>query len=91
MKANFLPSVETLFFKTDVVNSGLTLAFLQSLVKLKSFQILDHPMSLRWPKSLDWLAALKSLSELREIKISIRGECSPPPAGLECGSSVTHT
>ena len=35
--------------------------------------------------SLEWLAGLKSLSELRELYITIRGECSPPPAGLECG------
>ena len=63
------------------LNSDLILAFLQLLVKLQSLQIdiFQHT------SSLEWLAGLKSLSELRELVISIGGECSPPPAGLECG------
>ena len=81
MKAKFMPAVENLtFLFTAVVNSDLALALLQSLVKLQSLEIdIGHT------SSLEWLAGLKSLSELRELNISIRDECSPPPAGLECG------
>ena len=80
-KAKFLPAVDKLIFKPTVcVGSDLTLTLLQSLVKLQSLEI-----HIRHPTSLEWLAGLKSLSELRELVISIRGECSPPPAGLEYG------
>ena len=78
MKAKFMPAVEELDFNSTVVNSDLTLALLQSLVKLQSLVI-----HIKHTSSLEWLAGLKSLSELRELNISIRGECSPPPAGLE--------
>ena len=81
MKAKFLPLVEKLNFESKFVNSDLTLAFLQSLAKLQSLEIhiFGHT------SSLGWLAGLKSLSHLRGLVISIRGECSPPLAGLECG------
>ena len=78
MKAKFISAVEKLHFVSNVVNSDLTLALLQSLVKIQSIDIrIGHTLS------LEWLAGLKSLSELRELNISIRGECSPLPAGLE--------
>ena len=56
---------------------NFALALLQSLQLLK--------ICVRQPISLECLAALKSLSKLRKLYITIRGECSPPPAGLECG------
>ena len=81
MKAKFLPSVQELHFQSnEVESSDLTLAVLQSLAKLQSLEI-----DIAQPTSLEWLSGLKSLSELRELKIYIDGECSPPPAGLECG------
>ena len=80
MKAKFMPAVKKLDFESIVVNSDFTLGLLQSLVKLQSLNI-----HIILPASLEWLAGLKSLSELRELYISIEGECSPPPAGLECG------
>ena len=83
MKAKFMPAVEKFHFQSFnqvFVNSDFTLALLQSLVKLQSLKIY-----MRHTSSLEWLAGLKSLSELRELDISIRGECYPPPAGLECG------
>ena len=80
MKGKVMPVVEKFNFDSIVVNSDFTLALLQSLVKLQSLKI-----SIRQPTSLVWLAGLKFLSELRKLNISIRGECSPPPAGLECG------
>ena len=89
MKAKFLPAIEKLHFQPRVVNSDvIIIALLKSLVKLQSLEILIHPTMqewLRYPTSLEWLAALKALSELKELKISIGGECSHPPAGLECG------
>ena len=79
MKAKFMPAVENLYFESNVVNSDFTLALLQSLVKLQTLEIdIGHT------SSLEWLAGLKSPSELRKLGISIGGECSPPPAGLEC-------
>ena len=77
-KAKFLTAVEELDFESIVVNSDLTLALLKSVVKLQSLEIVIGHTS-----SLEWLAGLKSLSELRELDISIRGECRPPPGGLE--------
>ena len=83
MKAKFMPAVEQLDFKSNFVNGDLTLALLQSLVKLETLVILiRQPTS---DGSLEWVAGLKCLSKLRELDISIRGECSLPPAGLECG------
>ena len=80
VKPKFMPAVEKLDFVSNVVNSDLTLALLQSLLKLQSLLIrIEHT------SSLEWFAGLKSLSELRKLDISIRGECSLPPAGLECG------
>ena len=81
MKAKFMPAVEKLDFVSNGVNNDLTLALLQSLVKLQSLVICMFGRT----SSLEWLAGLKSLSELRELDISIDGKCSPPPAGLECG------
>ena len=78
MKAKFLPAVENLDLEFKVVNSDLTLSLLQSFDKLQSLQI-----SIVFHRSLEWLAGLKSLSELREMRISVAGDCSPPPAGLE--------
>ena len=83
MKAKFMPAVEKFHFQSFnqvFVNSDFILVLLQSLVKLQSLKIY-----MRHTSSQEWLAGLKSLSELRELVISIRGECSPPPAGLECG------
>ena len=89
MKAKFLPAVENLKLEIQlihVIKSDLILTFLQSLSKLQSLRLGPERFLInKQPTSLEWLAGLKSLSELRELYISIRGECSPPPAGLECG------
>ena len=77
MKAKFLAAVENLNLEFRVLNSDLTLSLLQLFVELQSLVILGKPTS------LEWLAGLKSLSELRKMCISIKGECSPPPTGLE--------
>ena len=74
-KVEFLPKVELVLFETEVVNSVLTLTFLQS--HLQSLVIyVEHPTS--W----EWLAALKSLRELKSLHIFSSEECSPPPSDL---------
>ena len=90
MKAKFLPLVQNLFFEYVVVNSDLKLTFLQSLVKLQAFFTTQHlPLELpalptsQLHTSLEWLAGLKFLNDLRVLAIVISSECSPPPAGLE--------
>ena len=51
--------------------------FLQSLVNLQSLMVhVAHPTS--W----EWLAALKSLRELKSLHISSYKECIPPPSDL---------
>ena len=78
IKAKFLPVVGNLNLYYGTVKSYLTLSLLQSCVKLQSLTI-----SIGHPTSLEWLAGLKLLGELRELIILINGECSPPPASLE--------
>ena len=77
-KAKF-SQLEELSFITTVVNSGLTRTFLQSLVNLRSLEVgVDHLTS--W----EWLAALRSLRELKVLHIFSSGECSPPPSDILC-------
>ena len=89
-QAKFLPAVKTLYWNLSiVVNSDIQLGFLQSLVKMQSLAIYfvrpTYMNCARPPVSLEWFAALKHLSELEVLHISITGDCSLPPAGLECG------
>ena len=78
-KANFLPKLEEIDFETTVLNSALAHTFLQSLVNLQSLVVhVTHPTS--W----EWLAALRSLRELKVLRISSDEECSPPPSDLHC-------
>ena len=74
-KVEFLPKVELVLFKTEVVNSVLALTFLQS--HLQSLEVyVAHPTS--W----EWLATLRSLREVKSLRISSFKECSPPPSDL---------
>ena len=78
-KAKFLPKLEEIDFETIVLNSAFAHTFLQSLVNLQSLEVrVYHPTS--W----EWLAALKSLRELKVLRISSFKECSPPPSDLHC-------
>ena len=78
-KAKFLPKLEDIDFKTRVLNSALAHTLLQSLVNLQSLEVyVTHPTS------LEWLAALRSLRELKVLRISSDEECSPPPSDLHC-------
>ena len=78
-KAKFLPKLEEIAFKTRVLNSALAHTFLQSLVNLQSLKVHVHH-----PTSWEWLAALRSLRELKVLRISSDEECSPPPSDLHC-------
>ena len=78
-KAKFLPKLEEIDFKTTELNSALAHTFLQSLVNLQSLVVhIDHPTS--W----EWLAALRSIRELKVLHISSDEERSPPPYDLHC-------
>ena len=78
-KAKFLPKIEEIDFETTVLNSALAHTFLQSLVNLQSLVV-----RVRHPTSWEWLAALRSLRELKVLRISSDEECSPPPSDLHC-------
>ena len=78
-KAKFLPKLGEIDFETTVLNSALAHTFLQSLVNPQSLVVhVTHPTS--W----EWLAALRSLRELKVLCISSSEECSPPPSDLHC-------
>ena len=78
-KAKFLPKLEEIDFETRVLNSALARTFLQSLVNLQSLVV-----HVKHPTSWEWLSALRSLRELKVLRISSSEECSPPPSDLLC-------
>ena len=78
-KAKFLPKLGEIDFNATVLNSALAHTFLQSLVNIQSLKVYVTP-----PTSWEWLAALKSLRELKVLHISSDEECSPPPSDLHC-------
>ena len=67
-KTKFSPNGEKIAFSPT---------FLQSLVNLQSLGVLVRHLT-----SWEWLAALKSLRELKFLYISSSEECSPPPSDL---------
>ena len=67
-KAKFSPKSEKI---------ALFPTFLQSLVHLQSLTVY-----VRHPTSWEWLATLRSLRELKVLRISSDEECSPPPSDL---------
>ena len=74
-----MPKLEEINFATIVLNSALAHTFLQSLVNLQSLVVYVYH-----PTSWEWLAALRSLRELKVLHISSDEECSPPPSDLHC-------
>ena len=80
----FLPELEEMHFYLTNVKSTPVQSFLKTLVKLRLLDIaIDSSTS--W----EWLATLKSLSELKVLQISSSGGCSPPPTDLLC-SLIEH-
>ena len=76
-KAKFLPKLEEIYFETKVLNSALAHTFLQSLVNLQSLVVhVTHPTS--W----EWLAALRSLRELKVLHVCSSRYCSGSTEGL---------
>ena len=85
MRANFLTTVEESVLHTTIINNSGAQTFLSSLVNLQSLEIHDQQCryTLAPPiKSWEWLAVLKSLSELKVLHISSRKECSPLPTDV---------
>ena len=83
MKANVLTLVEECVLFTNIMNHSCTEAFLASLVSLRSLTINElyppNPIT-----SWEWLAALKSLSELKIFEIFCSQQCNLPPTALLC-------
>ena len=87
MKANFLSTVEESVLDNTIVNNSGAQKFLSYLVNLQSLKVYDeHEQLHRTPltpiTSWEWLAGLKSLSELKVLHISSSEECSPPPTDI---------
>ena len=80
------PSVEHLTVVFDTESEEVTNKTMFWLMKAKFMPAVEnvrfHSTGVTY-NDFTWLAGLKSLSELRELYITIKGECSPPPAGLE--------
>ena len=77
-KAKFLPKLEEIDFRTRVLNSALAHTFLQSLVNLQSLVV--HVI---YATSWEWLAALKSLRELKVLHICQNYFCPVSNEGLK--------
>ena len=89
-------------FDSSIINSSAAKKLLHSLVDVQSLSIFNEPEldmftglydhSYYHPTSLEWFAALCSLSKLKELSISkltvlptsISEKCSLPPADLLC-------
>ena len=83
MRSNFLATVEESVLHTSIINSSGAQTFLSSLVNLQSLKIHEtrdyfFTSIISW----EWLAGLKSLSELKVLHISRSEECSPPPTDI---------
>ena len=78
-QVEFLPELEEMHFKSCVKSIPVQ-SFLKSLVKLRLLDI-NIDSSTSW----EWLASLKSLSELKVLQISSSYfRCSPPPTDPLC-------
>ena len=84
MKANFLATVEESDLDFTIINSSGAQTFLSSLVNLQSLKIHNphYKLSPAHITSWEWLAGLKSLSELKVLHISSSVECSPLPTDI---------
>ena len=78
VRANLLNTKECCLDPT-IINSSVAHQFLQTLHNLQSLDVssvyLDFPPITSW----EWLAGIRSLSELKKLHISNSEECSLPP------------
>ena len=78
MKAN-LGNPEKCRLDPTIINSSVAPQFLQTLNNLQSLSVSSvYSPIMSW----EWLAGIKSLSELKQLHISSRKECSPPPTDI---------
>ena len=82
MRANFLATVEESVLDPTIVSRSGAQTFLSSLVNLQSLKIHETVFYTAPITSWEWLAGLKSLSELKVLHISSSEECSPPPTDI---------
>ena len=81
MEANLFNTEECRLCST-IINSSVAHQFLQTLHNLQSLNVssvFGSPIT-----SWEWLAGMKSLSELQQLHISSSEECSPPPTDIHC-------
>ena len=79
MKARFFTEIQEMYLQFLNTSSGLVEKFLKSFIRLQSLVI--HV------ESLEWLAALRYLRQLKVLRVFTSSEeCSLPPTGIYCGS-----
>ena len=88
MRSDLLATVEECVLNPTIINNSGAQTFLSSLVNLQSLKIHETPYLLMANASpapitsWEWLAALKSLRELKVLHISSSEECSPLPTDI---------
>ena len=70
------------WLKTTIINSPVVHQFLQTRHNLQLLDVRSSTLHSGPITSWDWLAGIKSLSELKQLHISSSVECSPPPTGI---------
>ena len=78
MKANLLKT-EICHLDPTIINSLVAPQFLQTLHNLQSLNVRSSFGMDSQITSWEWLAGMRSLSELKQLHISSSDECSPPP------------
>ena len=82
VRANLLNTKECHLHPT-IINSSVANQFLQTLTNLQSLDVRSSSTLRSAPlMSWEWLAGIKSLSELTQLHISSSDECSPPPTDI---------
>ena len=80
MKANFL-NADKCHLHPTIVNSSFANQFLRTLPKLQSLKVFEDAFDVAIT-SWEWLAAIQSLSKLKQLHITSSSECSPPPPAI---------
>ena len=81
MRVNLFNTEECCLDNT-IINSSVAHQFLQTLANLQSLDVSSVLHLGSQITSWEWLAGIKSLSELKQLHISSSVECSPPPTDI---------
>ena len=80
IKANLLNTDEC-HLPPTIVNSSFANQFLRTLPKLQSLKVFEDAFGISIT-SWEWLAAIQSLSKLKQLYITSSRKCSPPPPDI---------